>query len=884
MIRSWEEGQGRETKVGKKKRLGLPLGARIFALCALLLLTTLGVAYLFTQWLAREARAETRGEALAGHLAVQSSYQQEHVQQLRMIARIVKTDPQLPDLIVEALAGLERGRRESLRAIGDVVVEYQNLLAFDLALVLDRNGRLLLSTADAEAAGEDYSQEPLVKLALENEEAVGVWRKDDKLYHMLGVPLVRDFDDYGFILVGFAIDNAFPLQAKRGDGMDTAFLSRLSDGYGVASSSLGPALERELVPALRQDSDAALSRVLEQAQTVEGVDLTLGDQRWKAMLTPLRDAEGQPVAAMVALAPAGSKASGLRNLGYLLIALAGLSLLAALLLSRLAAGSALAPLRRLASAASGASADLYGVAPREPAAGGMASLAESMDELFVDLREKKALESHVGRISRQLPEPARGGGARRAEAKKLALLAIELRRFANAKVGYDAEENVGRLSRDLRRAENVITQRGGRAEAVGGHRVLASFEGDGEAFRALAAGTELLQLLSQRENVFDDPEPPVVVLTFGHVVAGSTSWGAVPVSALLGLPVQQLETLIREASPGDLLLGQPIAEVLSPIFERLGVSIPGQRGLMSPQPLYPMSLDLARQVTGVSSTKMETEEPGGRHNMADLAPGVVLGNRFELTAELGAGRMGVVYKVRDREHHDFLLLKILKPEIIGDAVQLDRLRGQILQARGIQHPNLLGVHDFGEVEGLPYVAMEFVRAVSLRYLLDQGGHLPILAGLHLTRRICSGLEAAHAQKVLHLGLKPENILVEASGNAKVADLGLALPTQPNELGLASPYYQSPEQLQGDLVDARADVYALGVLAYEMFCGQPPFAGGTPIEIRNRHMTEEPAPPSSVLAEIPEELDRLLLRCLSKRRDDRYSSVAALREDLDTIRF
>jgi serine/threonine-protein kinase len=542
------------------------------------------------------------------------------------------------------------------------------------------------------------------------------------------------------------------------------------------------------------------------------------------------------------------------------------------------------PLDKLRDAANAASAG-FNAAASGPAQGeGIDGLSHSLQTLFNELDEKRSLESYVGQISRQLPEPAHGGGVIRPQAKKVALLAIELRRFANAKVGYDPEESVGRMARDLRRAENVIGLRQGRAESVAGHRLLASFEGEGSAFRALTAATEISLLLSQRENVFDEPEPPVVVITFGHVVSGSTTWGARQVNALLGLPVQQLETLIREGSPGDLILSHSFHAELQPTLDRLDVSIAEQRGLISPQPLYPVRMDLAAKITGITAPPVEEEEGAARRSMADLSPGMLLGNRFELLAELGSGRMGVAYKARDREQHELLLLKILKPEIVGDAVQMDRLRGQILQARGIRHPNLLSVHDFGEVEGLPYVAMEFVRAVSLRYLLEQSSRVPLLAGLNLARRICAGLMAAHEGRMVHLGLKPENILVQASGEAKLADLGLALPSQPEESGVVSPYYQAPEQLQGEGVDSRTDLYAFGVVVYEMLTGQPPFTGGTPLEIRNRVLNEEPAAASTLAAEIPPALDQLILRCLAKERDARHSTVADLMQDLESIRL
>jgi len=185
--------------------------------------------------------------------------------------------------------------------------------------------------------------------------------------------------------------------------------------------------------------------------------------------------------------------------------------------------------------------------------------------------------------------------------------------------------------------------------------------------------------------------------------------------------------------------------------------------------------------------------------------------------------------------------------------------------------------------------MEYVRGVTLRYMLDQTHRLPYSAALRLAKQLCAGLGAAHAVGVLHRDIKPENLILEPTGNAKLMDFGIARPidrlapaqTQEGFI-VGTPQYLAPEVLQGAEADARADIYSSGIVLYEIFTGVLPFNGPTAMEVVMQHLREEPAAPSSRWAEIPPALEITILKCLKKDPEQRFRSVADLLHDLEAL--
>ncbi|MGH9746389.1 MAG: protein kinase domain-containing protein [Candidatus Acidiferrales bacterium] len=260
-----------------------------------------------------------------------------------------------------------------------------------------------------------------------------------------------------------------------------------------------------------------------------------------------------------------------------------------------------------------------------------------------------------------------------------------------------------------------------------------------------------------------------------------------------------------------------------------------------------------------------------------------LSQRYDILAEAGYGSMGNVYKARDRETGETVALKLLKPEIASDQAMMDRFKNELLFARKITHKNVCRVHEFNRVAGVAYTSMEFVEGESLRSVLNRFGGLPLRKTVNLSLQICSGLKEAHAQGIVHRDLKPENVMIDALGNVKIMDFGIArsmqAATRLTGSIMGTPAYMAPEQVGGKPIDYRTDIYSLGLMLYEMFTGASAFVADTPIAIAMKQLRESPRPPREVEPTVPVDIERAILKCLEKDPARRFQSVSELEKAL-----
>jgi serine/threonine protein kinase len=270
-------------------------------------------------------------------------------------------------------------------------------------------------------------------------------------------------------------------------------------------------------------------------------------------------------------------------------------------------------------------------------------------------------------------------------------------------------------------------------------------------------------------------------------------------------------------------------------------------------------------------------------NLSSVALAAI-SRRYDILAEAGHGSMGNVFKARDRETGEIVALKLLKPEIASDQAVMERFKNELLFARKITHKNVCRMHEFNRVGGVAYTSMEFVEGESLRSVLSRFGGLPQRKALDLALQICSGLKEAHAQGIVHRDLKPENIMVDANGNVKIMDFGIARSmeavTRMTGSMVGTPQYMAPEQVAGKPVDYRTDIYSLGLILYEMFTGAPAFEADNPVAVALKHMREEAVPPHQVDPAIPAYIERAILKCLLKEPANRFQSIAQLEDALD----
>jgi serine/threonine protein kinase len=263
----------------------------------------------------------------------------------------------------------------------------------------------------------------------------------------------------------------------------------------------------------------------------------------------------------------------------------------------------------------------------------------------------------------------------------------------------------------------------------------------------------------------------------------------------------------------------------------------------------------------------------------------VLSQRYDVLAEAGQGSMGSVYKARDRETGEIVALKLLKPEIASDQAMMDRFKNELLFARKITHKNVCRVYEFNRLGGIAYTSMEFVEGESLRSVLNRFGGLPIRKALDLAQQIGSGLQEAHAQGIVHRDLKPENVMIDAHGNIKIMDFGIARSmeagTRLTGSMVGTPAYMAPEQVAGKPVDYRTDVYSLGLILYEVFTGTPAFQAENAVAVALKQMREAPVAPHDIEPTIPVPVERAILKCIEKEPSKRFQTVQELRSALKT---
>lgn len=276
-----------------------------------------------------------------------------------------------------------------------------------------------------------------------------------------------------------------------------------------------------------------------------------------------------------------------------------------------------------------------------------------------------------------------------------------------------------------------------------------------------------------------------------------------------------------------------------------------------------------------------------------LRPGSLLSGRYEIQKQLGAGGMGVVYRAFDKELQEPVAIKILKPELLGDANLLERFKQEIRLARRISHPNVVRTHDLGESEGLYYITMEFVEGTSLDEVLRRRGSLPLDVTLTVGRQLCRALEVAHSQGVVHRDIKPQNLVVDAKGFLKVMDFGIARLVEGRQATgkgltaegsiIGTPEYMAPEQLMGESVDGRADLYAAGVVLYECATGKRVFEGSSFPTLLLKAVQEVPTDPRILMPALPESFAAVVLRALAKKPAERWQTAAELHHALEGVR-
>ncbi|WP_253197613.1 Stk1 family PASTA domain-containing Ser/Thr kinase [Clostridium algidicarnis] len=267
--------------------------------------------------------------------------------------------------------------------------------------------------------------------------------------------------------------------------------------------------------------------------------------------------------------------------------------------------------------------------------------------------------------------------------------------------------------------------------------------------------------------------------------------------------------------------------------------------------------------------------------------GTILGDRYELLEKIGEGGMAIVYKARCHKLNRFDAVKILKKEFVSDSDLVDKFKKEATAIANLSDNNIVNIFDVGSQGDINYIVMEYVKGKTLKEVIKEDGRLPYDKVLDYGIQISKALDCAHRNNIIHRDIKPQNILVTEEGVLKVTDFGIAKSPDSATITnskkiLGSAHYFSPEQAKGAYIDARTDIYSLGIVLYEMVTGRVPFDAESPVSVALKHIQEAPIPPKQIVQNIPESLNKLILNAIEKEPAKRYKTAKDMMNDLIKI--
>ena len=267
--------------------------------------------------------------------------------------------------------------------------------------------------------------------------------------------------------------------------------------------------------------------------------------------------------------------------------------------------------------------------------------------------------------------------------------------------------------------------------------------------------------------------------------------------------------------------------------------------------------------------------------------GQILGNRYLLLEKIGGGGMAVVYKAKCTLLNRFVAIKILRTDFINDEEFVKRFKVEAQAVASLSHPNVVSIYDVGHQDDVHYIVMEYVDGMTLKEFINKHGAINWQDAIKITIQICSAIEHAHKNNIVHRDIKPHNILLTKEGIAKVTDFGIARAVTSSTITMVgstigSVHYFSPEQARGGFIDEKSDLYSLGIALYEMVTGKVPFDGDTPVSVALKHIQEMPLEPHKLVSSLPYGVNEIIMKAIQKEQNLRYQSATAMISDLNRV--
>ncbi len=861
----------------------LNLQAKIFLLCLFLVLGLSGTLLLFSMQRSDALAMDSLQSALAGTRDLYENLQRDRLQKLSLINRVVAEAPYFKAAVAEMdPATTLDSARQMVEDVGS-----------DFMIVTDYRGTVVARTDIPEQRGFDMSADPLVGYALQGDEVGGVWLEEGRLYHAVSVPLVFGPELVGTIVSGYEIGDALASSVQRFANCDVAFLATGDGGYIATGSTLA-------------ENTGTLARWAEspgQEQSA-GADLRveLSGETYQVIFAPLETADEEQVGMFVALRSRDAELAPFQAFqrSVLLAGLAGI-LLAGVASHFFARGLA-RPIQQLVEVTDKIREGDYRSEVAVTSGGEIGALAKAFRALLGELREKQLMEKFLSRSAAEMIQRTESGSNVGAETRPVTVLFSDLKAHA-AFHGDDVDPSkvLTKVNEALSRQADLVERYGGSVDKFVGDRMMAVFDGEDRVWPAIRCAISIQHLVELDED--DAALIPSMGVSSGNAIYGAVGSTDRLDYTLLGDAVHIAGRLASNAHPGEVLLS---GEAYEKVASRTSAEpLPGLivHGMDQPLPVYSLSTGTSRQAQlsesraaalddNAATQLNQADRPSDGEpvlSLASLEPGTMLGTRYEIRRVLGSGGMGMVFQAQDHDLDEPVAVKVLRPEIASmDPSILDRFKTEIRVARRIAHRNVVKTFDFGEARGIRFITMEFVQGMTLKQLIRNRGALPLGVGLQIAKQACAGLVAAHDANVVHRDVKPQNIMLTPQSEVKIMDFGIvrendrASGTQTGMV-VGTPDYMSPEQAQGkgDL-DHRSDVYSLGVVLFEIFTGKLPFGGDSPFSVAMKHVQQPPPEPRSLQRNLPEGLQNVILRCMSKDPAARYEKMSHLHAELYRI--
>jgi len=898
------------------ERARVPLVWKLFGLTALLIIIVVGVAVGITIERANRVAHETVNASITGAAKLFHELEKQRLARLTLPTVLLGNDPSFVavtqvdlGLTPEQSAGDAPGGSTpatapvaeaptaasspgiAILSIADQLEQRRQSFGTDLLMLLNDEGRLIARTDQPATATPPmtdlYEQTVLVKNVVDDaarDSTSGVLALDGKLYHAavapvgVGTPQIR----VAYLVNAVAIDDTFANSIAESTKASVVFTMK---GASAARSSNAPSVMPQQIVVSPRKTDT----------------VTVDQSRYILTREPLMAGTGV-VGDAIFLRSLDRELTPFREIENAMLIGGGIALLLAFLMSWLIAKRVTRPIEQLAGIAQAVTAGDYSVSPDDSRNDEVGILGRAFGKMINSLRDKEELEELYEAMAEKSAEQSAG---RASEAPKLdegTVLVSDLRGIAAVGEG-DAKTVIATVEQAMRIQEAEVSRQDGIVREIAGHRLVAVFRGERGIIHAIRAARAIYEELATH-MVSSTPLSIGVGIATGQFVTGSVELESDRSLAIVGNAPLLALLFAWHAPNGSAYVSYETAE--SAGGEVLSSSLREEVRLKwLPNPLPVASLPLAGMTTemmrSIGSTatmatvKMSTVAGATAPALAsaDLSIGHLFAGRYRIEQVLGRGGMGVVYKATDTQLDETVAIKTLPGDVMMRSPEdLERFKREIRLARKITHRNVLRTYDYGEAEGVYFISMEFVRGYTLSELVDEAPsrQMPSRATVGIARQICRGLHAAHEQGIIHRDIKPQNVLIDAKGEVKLMDFGIArmaeAPEAMTQAGLiiGTPHYMSPEQVQGSQLDARSDVYSMGVLIYELLVGKRPFESSSLTGVLTAHITEKPKPPIDQRPEIGRELSLIVMRCLEKAPAARYADAGALLADLDRVQM